>query len=136
ASSSSITLAGKRPLFSISYSACLFLLLPTNVFPVPVGLSLVGFVPVFRGRVLSLHPSIFRPPVPHFITFSATVFSLKGFLASTIGSWAGFKAVPHPSLSRASGDCGFDAVFFLNVVAIPVALAPVVRLEGSNFPST
>ena len=41
--------------------------------------------------------SILIPPVPHLRTFSATVFSAKGFRATQIGSFAGFKAVPQPS---------------------------------------
>ena len=36
--------------------------------------------------VPTLHPSILIPPVPHFRTFKATVFSDSGFLATQIGS--------------------------------------------------
>ena len=47
--------------------------------------------------VFTLHPSMLIAPTPHFKTFSAidNPFS-KGFLASTIGSFAGFKALPQP----------------------------------------
>ena len=44
--------------------------------------------------------SIFIPPVPYFKTFSATVFSAKGFRAIQIGSCAGLRAVPQPSHSE------------------------------------
>jgi len=47
-----------------------------------------------------LDSSIFIPPVPYFRTFSATVFSDRGFLATVIGSSAGLRAVPQPSHSE------------------------------------
>ena len=56
-----------------------------------------------------LHPSTFIPPVPYFNTFLAIVDSSIGLRATTIGSWAGLSAEPHPSHFLASGDDG--AVF-------------------------
>ena len=49
------------------------------------------------SSVPTLHPSIFIPPVPHLNTFSAIVLSDSGLRATTIGSCAGFRAVPHHS---------------------------------------
>src|SRR5699024_5824575 len=52
--------------------------------------------------------SILIAPVPYFSTQSATVSlrpvsaSISGFLTTMIGSWLGFKAVPHPSHLRPS----------------------------------
>ena len=51
------------------------------------------------SSVPTLHPSIFIPPTPHLRQFSATVPSI-GFLATVIGSSAGFRAVPQPSHSE------------------------------------
>ena len=52
---------------------------------------------IITDSLPTLHPSIFIPPVPHLITLSAIVFSLRGLRATQIGSFAGLRAVPHPS---------------------------------------
>jgi hypothetical protein len=44
-------------------------------------------------------------PVPCFATFASTV-PTNGLRATTIGSWAGFSAVPHPSCSPRLCDFG------------------------------
>src|SRR5699024_10547850 len=53
-----------------------------------------------------LHASTLIAPVPCARTFLATVFSARGLRARTIGSYAGFNAVPHPSRCSASGVAG------------------------------
>src|SRR5699024_8118558 len=56
-----------------------------------------------------LHASTLIAPVPCARTFLATVFSARGLRASTIGSNAGFNAVPQPSHCAASGVAGVPA---------------------------
>ncbi len=48
---------------------------------------------------------MFMPATPHFTAFRANVPS-RGFIARTIGSHAGFNAVPQPSQIAASGVAG------------------------------
>ena len=89
-------LAGKRP--SLKVFSTSFVL---SSFPRLYNPPFVFFIFVIIVSVPTLHPSMFIPPVPHFKTLSATVFSLIGFLATHIGSFAGFNAVPQPSHSEA-----------------------------------
>lgn len=63
-----------------------------------MGELLVGLVPVLRGIVPTLHPSMFSAPVPYSNTFAATV-PVSGLRATMIGSQAGLRAVPNPSHS-------------------------------------
>jgi len=83
-----------------------------------------------------INPSTFIPPVPHLITLSTIVFSLKGFLAKQIGSFAGFSAVPQPSY------CDEPFVFIfcvLSLISSPLPLYPVILPFGllslHSFPS-
>ena len=68
-----------------------------------MSLSVLISSPSCKGILLA---SMLIPPVPYLRTFSAIVFSLIGFLAKTINSWAGLSAVPHPSHSFASSVAG------------------------------
>ena len=58
----------------------------------PSCIKFVGYLPL-----LILLLSIFIAPVSCSSTFFTIVFSDNGFLATKIGSCAGFKAVPQPS---------------------------------------
>src|SRR5699024_7568447 len=64
-----------------------------------------------------LHAFTLIAPVPCARTFLATVFSARGLRARTIGSKAGFNAVPQPSHCAASGVAG--AVIGTSIAATP-----------------
>lgn len=81
-------------------SRILNVLLPFNPFSPPVALRRVS------SPVSTLHPSTLIPPVPHFRTLAAIVFSPRGFLARTMHSMPGLSALPQPAHCWASGVAG------------------------------
>src|SRR5699024_11041475 len=68
--------------------------------------------------------SMLSAPVPCSNTFAATV-PLNGFLAATIGSTAGFNAVPQPSHCAASGVAGAVMSTTCCPPCLPSANSPV-----------
>src|SRR5699024_9982200 len=90
-----------------------------------------------------LHASTLIAPVPCARTFLATVFSARGLRARTIGSNAGFNAVPQPSHCAASGVAGMSrrslasgggppSMLAVNVpIGFPAPCFPVTRRSAS-----
>src|SRR5699024_8533250 len=103
--SSRITFAGQRPAGEGSNVAPL----RESVEPVVPDLDQSPIGTFAASRSASLMPtllaSMLSAPVPCSNTFAATV-SLNGFLAATIGSTAGFNAVPQPSHCLAASVAG------------------------------
>src|SRR5690625_3966360 len=103
--SSRMTFAGQRPAGEGSNVAPL----RESVEPVVPDLDQSPIGTFAASRSASLMPtllaSMLSAPVPCSNTFAATV-SLNGFLAATIGSTAGFNAVPQPSHCLAASVAG------------------------------
>src|SRR5699024_7874591 len=116
--SSRITFAGQRP-DVLGVQPCL----PSPPIPQPSALVGAGREPI-SSVVPILHASMLSAPVPCSNTFAATV-SLNGFLAATIGSTAGFNAVPQPSHSAASGVAGAVMSTTCCPPCLPSANSPV-----------
>src|SRR5439155_22831405 len=100
ASSSKRSFAGQRPLSSQPSergwdSPILHIALFDPVMPLDSSLS---YSHSLIRSVAIRPPSTFNPATPHFSAFWAKVPS-KGFVATMMGSQAGFRAVPQPSNS-------------------------------------
>src|SRR5699024_1154021 len=90
-----------------------------------------------------LHASTLIAPVPCARTFLATVFSARGLRARTIGSNAGFSAVPQPSHCLASGVAGAvtvrSALTSYPAAFISYTLPPIgfgLRAAEGDWPTT
>src|SRR5699024_3529089 len=97
--SSRMTFAGQRP-DVLGVQPCL----PSPPIPQPSALVGAGREPI-SSVVPILDASMWSARVPCSNTFAATV-PLNGFLAATIGSTAGFNAVPQPSHCLAASVAG------------------------------
>src|SRR6188768_3331643 len=80
------------------------------------------------------HPSTFNAPVPHFLTFAPTVFSLSGLRPRQIGSHAGLSAVPQPAHSRASGVAGAVIMEDARRVSVVELERPVPKASPPSCP--